>query len=206
MNRRVLVLGLLWDLGLPAAVFYLCRALGWAVLPALVAGGLVALIRVGWVAIARHRLDGVAALVAGSFVVLLIVSLLTGDPRILLARESVLSGAAGLILVGSCLLGRPILYALLRRLNTGNDMMLARLDRRWQTQPDFRRHFLVLSAGLGTVLLAESTLRVVLIILLPVDVVAGWSVALHLGTIAVLVCWALWYRGRRQRAVAGSAS
>lgn len=204
LNRRVLVVGLLWDIGLPAAVFYLCRALGLAAMPALVAGGLVALIRVGWVAIVRRRLDGVAALVGGSFVLLLIVSLLTGDPRVLLARESILSGAAGLVLVGSCLLGRPILYALLRRLNTGNDVLLAQLDRRWRTQPSFRRHFLVLSAVLGGILLAESTLRVVLVILLPVDVVAGWSVALRVGTIAVLVCWALWYRGRRQRAVAAA--
>lgn len=204
MRRRALVAGLLWDVGLPAVVFYGCGALGVDTLPALAAGGLAALSRLGWVAAVRRRLDGLAAVVGVSFVLLLIVSLLTGDPRILLARESVLTGAAGVLLVGSCVFGRPVLYALVRRLNDGRGESLARLDLRWRTEPSFRRHFLVLSAVLGGVLLAESVLRLVLIVLLPVDVVAPLSPALHIGTIALLVCWALWYRGRRLRAVAAA--
>jgi intracellular septation protein A len=193
MDKRVLLMGLLWDVGLPAVVFYVCRALGFDILPALAAGGLAALIRVGCVAAVRHRLDGLAALVGVTFALLLVVSLLTGDPRILLAKESILSGAAGLLLVGSCLIGRPVLYALVRRLNAGKDELLAQLDQRWRTQPSFRRHFVVLSAVMGSVLLTE---------LLPIDVMASLSLVLHAGTIALLVCWALWYRGRRQRAVA----
>ena len=202
MDKRKLIMGLLWDVGLPAVVFYVSRALGFGVLPALAAGGLAALIRVGCVATVRHRLDGLAALVGISFVLLLIVSSLTGDARILLARESILSGAAGLLLVGSCAIGRPVLYALVQRLNAGKDELLAQWDARWRTQPSFRRHFVLLSMVFGGVLLTESTVRVLLIYLLPIDVVAGLSLALHVGTIALLVCWALWYRGRRQRAVA----
>ena len=50
-----------------------------------------------------------------------------------------------------------------------------------------------------TVLLAEATARVVLIYLLPVDVMAVVSTALHVGALGLLACWLLWYRGRRQR-------
>jgi intracellular septation protein A len=195
-------MGLLWDVGLPAVVFYVCRALGFDILLALAAGGLAALIRVGFIAAVRHRLDGLAALVGVTFALLLVVSLLTGDPRILLARESILSGAAGLLLVGSCVIGRPVLYTLLRRLNAGKDELLAQLDERWRTQPSFRRHFALLSAVFGGGLLTESIARLLLIYLLPIDVMAALSPALHVGTIALLVCWALWYRGRRQRAAA----
>jgi hypothetical protein len=202
MDKRKLITGLLWDLGLPAVIFYVCRALGFDALLALAAGGLSALIRVGCVAAVRHRLDGLAALVGVTFALLLVVSLVTGDPRILLAKESILSGAAGLLLVGSCVIGRPALYTLVRRLNAGKDELLAQWDERWRTQPSFRRHFVLLSAVLGGVLLTESTVRLLLIYLLPIDVAAGLSLALHVGTIALLVCWALWYRGRRQRAVA----
>jgi hypothetical protein len=202
MDKRQLITGLLWDVGLPAVVYYLGRALGLDTLPALAAGGLAALVRVGCVAALRRRLDGLAALVGLSFVLLLVVSSLTGDPRILLARESVLSGAAGLLLVGSCATGRPILYALVRRLNAGKDELLAQWDERWRTQPSFRRHFVLLSAVFGGTLLTESAVRLLLIYLLPTDVMAGLSTVLHLGTIALLVCWALWYRTRRLRAVA----
>src|SRR5262245_42186450 len=115
MDKRKLLLGLLWDVGVPAAVFYAARALGVDVLPALVAGGVAALVRVAWVAAVKRRLDGLAAIVGVSFGLLLVVSLLTGDPRILLIRESVLSGAAGLLLTGSCLIGKPLVYAVARR-------------------------------------------------------------------------------------------
>jgi hypothetical protein len=204
MGKRALLIGLLWDIGLPAVVFYVCRAFDVDVLPALAAGGLVALARVAWVAAVRHRLDGLAALVGGTFALLVVVSLLTGDPRILLAKESILSGAAGLLLVGSCVIGRPILYGLVRRLNAGKDELLAQWDERWRTQPSFRRHFVLLSAVLGGVLLAEATVRLLLIYLLPVDVMAGLSPVLQVGTLALLVCWALWFRSRRRRAVAAA--
>ncbi|MFI7135810.1 VC0807 family protein [Nonomuraea sp. NPDC050153] len=202
MDKRKLIVGLLWDVGLPTVVFYLCRALGIEPLPALAVGGLSALARVGYVAIVRRRLDGLAAFMSAAFAVLLVASLLTGDPRILLAKESILSGAAGLLMVGSCAIGRPILYAVVRRVNAGNDEALARWEERWRTQPSLRRHFLVLSMVLGGVLLAESVLRLVLIYLLPIDTMAGLSTGLHVVTLALLAGWALWYRRRRAMQVA----
>lgn len=204
MDRRGLITGLAWDVGLPAVVYYGCRALGVDALLALAAGGAAALVRVGCVAAFRRRLDGLGAFVGASFVLLLVVSLLAGDPRILLARESILSGAAGLVLVGSCVIGRPVLYALARRMNTGKDELLAQWDQLWRTQPSFRRHFVLLSAVLGGVLLTESAVRLVLIYLLPVDVMAGLSPVLQVGTVALLVGWGLWYRARRQRAGAAA--
>jgi hypothetical protein len=202
MDKRKVIVGLLWDVGLPTVVFYACRALGVDALLALTAGGLAALIRVACVAAFRRRLDGLATLVSASFLLLLVVSLLTGDPRILLARESIVSGATGLLLVGSCMIGRPVLYAAARRLNAGKGELVAQWDERWRTEPSFRRHFVLLSAVLGGVLLTESIVRLVLIYLLPIEVMAGVSTALHVGTIALLVGWALRYRGRRQHAVA----
>lgn len=200
MDKRKLVMGLLGDVGLPAVAYYVCRAFDVDVLLSLAAGGLIAVARVAWVAATRRRLDGLAAFMAGTFVLLLVVSLLTGNPKIVLAKESILTGAAGLLLVGSCLIGRPVLYPLVRRLVESKPEVLAQWDRRWHTQPGFRRHFAVLSAVIGGVLLTEAAVRVVLISLLPVDVMAGVSTGLHLATIGGLVAWLLWYRGRRQAA------
>lgn len=80
MDKRPLLIGLLWDVGLPAVVFYAGRSFGLGVIWALTAGAVAALVRVGCVAAVRHRLDGLAALVGTSFVLLLAASLLTGDP------------------------------------------------------------------------------------------------------------------------------
>lgn len=202
MDNRKLLVGLLWDVGVPAVVFYAGRALGLDAPLALAAAGLTALLRVAYVAAFRRRLDGLAAFVAGTVVLLLAVSLLTGDPRILLAKESILSGAVGLLLVGSCAIGRPILYALIRRLNAGKPEALARLDERWRTQPSFRRRFTVLSSVIGCVLLLESAVRLVLVHLLPLDVMAGLSPVLHVGTLGLLAGWVMWYRRRPLTAAA----
>ncbi|MFB9469763.1 VC0807 family protein [Nonomuraea salmonea] len=192
MDKRQLIKDLLWDVGLPTVVFYLCRALGLEALPALAVGGLAALARVGYVAVVRRRLNGLAALVSATFVLLLAASLLTGDPRILLAKESILAGAAGLLLVGSCVVGRPIVYAVIRRLDDAE-----RWEERWRTEPALRRHFTTLSLVMGTGLLLDAVVRGVLICLLPIDTMAGLSMALHVATLALLAVWVLWYRGRR---------
>lgn len=204
MDKRKLVVGLLWDVGVPALAFYVLNAFGVGPMLALAAGGAAALIRVAVVAALHRRLDGLAAIVSASFVLLLVVSLLTGDPRILLARESLLSGFLGLLLVGSCALGRPVLYALIRRANSGNEQALAQWDQRWRPQPDFRRRFTMPSLVIGSVLLTESVVRIVLIFLLPIEVMAGVSTGLHLGGIAILVAWAMWFRNRRRRALAAA--
>ncbi|MEU7872389.1 hypothetical protein [Dactylosporangium sp. NPDC049140] len=98
MERRTLLLSLLWDVALPGAVYYAARAAGLDLLPALAAGGGAALARVTWVAVTRRRIDGLAAV----------------------------------LLLGSCLLGRPLLYTAARRLAPG-------LEERWHTDPRFRR-------------------------------------------------------------------
>ena len=205
MDKRKLIVGLLWDVGVPALVFYVLDVLGVDAMLALSAGCAAALIRVAVVAVVHRRLDGLAAIVSASFVLLLIVSLLTGDPRIMLTRESLLSGFLGLLLVGSCVIGRPMLYALLRHANSGNEKALAQWDERWRTQPGFRRRFTMPSLVIGGVLLVESTGRIVLIFLLPIEVMAGVSTGLQLGAIAILVAWGMWFRNRRRRSLTAAS-
>ncbi|MEV5963101.1 VC0807 family protein [Kribbella sp. NPDC051952] len=186
--------GLLWDVGLPAVAYYGGRALGYDVLPALAAGAVAALLRVAFVAVVRRRLNGIGLIIGATFALLLVVSLFTGDPRVLLARESVLSGAGGLLLVGSCLIGKPLIYTAARKLNAGKAELLAQWDELWRTQPQFRRRFTTLSAVMGGILLADAIVRVVLICLLPVDTMANLSPALHFGALALVAGYGLWHR------------
>lgn len=193
------LIGLLWDLGLPLVVYYAGRILGYDVLPALAAAAGAALVRVAVIAVVQRRLNGLAAFVGGTFAVLLVISLLTGDPRILLAKESVLSGAAGLLLLGSVLLGRPLVYSLARKANAAKPELLAEWDDRWRDQPTFRRHFTTLTAVFGTVLLADAIIRLILVYTLPVNTMANLSPVMHVAALGILIAWSLWYRNHRQR-------
>lgn len=193
------LIGLLWDLGLPLVVYYAGRILGYDVLPALAAAAGAALLRVAFIAVVRRRLNGLAAFIGGTFALLLVVSLLTGDPRILLAKESVLSGAAGLLLVGSCLLSRPLVYSIARKANAAKPELLADWDTRWRDEPAFRKHFTMLTVVFGGVLLADAIIRLVLVYTLPVNTMANLSPVMHVAALGLLVSWALWHRNRRQR-------
>ena len=199
MNKRLLT-GLLWDAGLPAVAYFVCRAFGLDAWLSLAAGGLIALVRVGYVAARHRRVDGLAVLVLAVFAVLLVASLITGDPRVLLAKESILSGFLGLVLLGSCIVRRPVLFLMLRRINADDPVTLRKWDALWQSQPAFRRVFTVMSLVWGAGLLAEALIRVGLIFVLPIDVMAAVSPLLQVGTLGLLVVWSLWYRARRMRA------
>lgn len=204
MNKRAPLMGLLWDIGLPAAAYYVCRGAGVEARTALIAGGVVAVARVGLVAVTRRRLDGLGALVVAGFAVMLAVSMLTGDPRILLARESLVSGSIGVVLLGSGLLGRPVLYSLVQRLNSGRGEGSARLEEPLRTRPAFRRFFVVMSIVWGAGLVTEAVVRIAVIYLLPVDAATGASTLLQVGAIALLGGWSLWYRRRWLGTVAGA--
>ncbi|WP_433432805.1 VC0807 family protein [Nonomuraea sp. CA-141351] len=185
------------DVLLPIAVYYLCRRLGVEDELALLLGAAAALIRVLLVAIVSRRFNGLATLVCAGFAIGVLLTLLTGDPRFLLAKESVLSGLLGLLLLGSCLTGKPLMYTLMRRLTADDPAKLAEWEQRWQSAPQFRQVFRTLTLVWGFGLLAESIIRIPLVYSLPLDVMAGLSTVLQLASFALLIGWSLLYRQRR---------
>ncbi len=206
MNKATLLKALVPDVVLPIAVYYACRRVGLHETISLSLGAGAALVRVLLVAVVSRRFNGLAALVCGGFAVGLLLTFLTGDPRFLLAKESVLSGMLGLLMLGSCLLGRPLMYALMRRLSADDPPKLAEWERLWRFEPQFRKVFLTLTLVWGIGLLAESIARIPLIYRLPLDVMAGLSTALQLGTFALLIGWSLLYRQRRLGRAAASGT
>ncbi|MEU7852733.1 VC0807 family protein [Nonomuraea sp. NPDC049141] len=204
MNRSTLLKTLLPDVALPIAVYYACRRFGVDEQVALLLGAAAALVRVLLVAAVRRRFNGLAALVCGGFAIGLLLAFLTGDPRFVLAKESILSGSLGLLLLGSCLVGRPLMYALMRRLTADNPQKLAEWERLWHSAPEFRRLFRTLTLVWGVGLLAEAIIRIPLIYRLPLDVMTGLSTVLQLATFALLIGWSLLYRQRRMAKAAHS--
>lgn len=200
MNKSTLLKTLIPDVLLPVASYYLCRRFGLDEELSLLLGAAAALVRVLLAAVVARRFNGLAGLVCAGFVVGVLLAFLTGDPRFLLAKESVLSGLLGLLLIGSCFVGTPLMYVLMRRLTAGNPGKLAEWEQLWQSAPRFRKVFQTLTLVWGAGLLAESFIRIPLIYELPLDVMAALSTVLQLATFALLIGWSLLYRRRRATA------
>ncbi|HEY3506111.1 MAG TPA: VC0807 family protein [Actinocatenispora sp.] len=180
--RRVVRLAL--DLGVSPLAYYGMLLAGVPTVPALVGATVVAGIWLLVTIALDRRVDGLAAFMLGMYALMLVLAAATADPRVLLARDPVTSGLAGLVFLVSCPTATPATAYLARRLHG------ATLDDR-----ALRRHR-VQTAVLGAGLVAEAAVRLLLVSALPVDVVAGLSPAIEFVVLPVLVLWMVVYRRR----------
>lgn len=159
-------------------------------------GNVVSLIRT------RH-LDIFGVLVFIGFVVNIVGVLLGGSQKLLLIRESLVTGAVGLACLVSLPLSRPLGYYFARQFITGNDpQKVARFVQLWH-YPSFRQAARVLTAFWGCLLLGELLLRVVMVLTLPIATVLAISPlvfnVLAIGGVVISIAYGNIMRRRQQR-------
>jgi hypothetical protein len=164
-----------------------------SILPLLVASLCPLLANV--VSIVRQRqLDVFGIMVLIGLAVSIIGVLLGGNQRLLLIRESFVTGVIGLAFLVSLILPKSLGYYFARQFLTANDPKKSeRFARLWQ-HPHFQG---VLRGGTifwGLLLMGEFVLRVMMVLTLPIPVVLAVSPivfnALIFGGIAVSAVWA----------------
>lgn len=187
--RRRMVRSLAADIGAPVAVYYAAHALGAGDYVALLAGAVFCAGRTAWVAIRDRRLDVFAGFLLLLFTAGLALTFVTGDARFILVKDVATSAMAGLVFLASCLVRRPLSYYAAQRF-AGPDGA-ARLRAMTETDPAVRRRWYVLSAGWGVGLLAEASIRVPLLYLLPVSVAVGASTAVMVAAFTGLIFWTI---------------
>ncbi|BCJ43616.1 hypothetical protein GCM10010168_40760 [Actinoplanes ianthinogenes] len=175
------------DLGLPVLTYYGLHALGAGDTTALLAGTLAAGARLVWVAVRSRSVSHFSIVMGAVFGVGLLFTLLTGDPRFLLIKHSVMSAVIGSLFLATAWRGTKPLT-----LSAQQSFMPAKandLAAEYAANPEVRRGHRVASAVWGSGLLAEAALRVVLVYLLPVQVMVGLSTVLTVLTFTLLIAW-----------------
>ena len=197
MNKNVgflaILKSLLWDVGLSLAAYFVAHWLGASDYVALLAGSLVALARMLWVAVRARKFDMFAAVMLGVFVVGLGLSFVTGSPKFLLVKESFGTGIAGLAFIGSCFIGRPLIYHAALRMQEGDPARAADFDQKWRDVPRFRRVFRVMSAVWGAGLLFDAVARIPLVLALSTPTAVTASTVLFIATMVLLALWTVRY-------------
>lgn len=136
----------------------------------------------------------------------IVLSLISGDVRFALIKESFGTGAVALVFLGSLLAPRPLIFWLGRQFSTAGDLQkMAQWDARWEI-PGVRRAMRTMTAVWGLGYLLDATGRIVFAFTLP----ANWTIVLSplsaIGVTVVLVVWTLAYARRaRQRAASHTA-
>ncbi|MBO0655019.1 hypothetical protein J1792_20225 [Streptomyces triculaminicus] len=178
------------DALLPMAAYYALReGFGMSTFAALAWSSVLPALRTVWSIVRDRRLNGLAALILTVNVLGLLLTTVTGDVRLMLAKESAGSGVVGVVVLASVLAGRPLMTAGLRPWVTRGDAAKnAAWDRLVAGTARFRRAELAFSAVWGASLLAESVVRVVGAYTLPADTMV-WlgSVIMGVAVVAAIV-------------------
>jgi hypothetical protein len=140
-------------------------------------------------AMARSReLNLLATLMLAVNVAGIAVSFLTGDPRAMIAKDSVVSSVIAVAILGSVVARRPLMTAGLKiYLTRGTPERQAGWDRLSARSAAFRRLELLYSGIWGAALLAECVARLIGAYSLPVTTMAWLGTVLTLGAIGLAI-------------------
>jgi len=180
---------LLIDVGIPVGIFYLLRnAFGVSLWLSLALSSIGPAVRAIAGLAAERRLNLLAVLMLAVNLVGIAVSFLAGDPRAMIAKDSIVSSVIAFAILGSVVLRRALMSAGLKPFMTrGEPRRTAAWDRLSAASPRFRRLELLFSTAWGLALLAECAARLAGAYTLPVTTMVWLGTVLTLGAIAVAI-------------------
>jgi hypothetical protein len=188
---------LIIDMVAPIAIYYGARAAGGSIWLALVASAVPPAASALAGILARRRVDAMGFLVLAALAASAVLSLLTGSPRALLARDGLLTGAWAAYMYLSLVARRPATFVISRPLLEGRRVFdqASRSwvppagrswDDLWDQMPRFRRIWRTCTVIWGTAILADAVIRVAMAYTLPVGLAPALGGALWPVTFLVL--------------------
>jgi hypothetical protein len=177
--KRHAIIRTVLEVGAPLIAFYGLRAAGYSDYFALLAATIVAGVPVVYSLVKARRLDPYAGYLMLMFGLTLAVALVTTDPQLILAGQTLVGGIAAVIFLASCTLGKPMTQFIAARFTPGaatsGDRMPAALH----------SLHIRLTVIVGVGLLIQVAILLVIIFTLPFDVASG--LVNLIGYVAILV-------------------
>ncbi|MEU3956293.1 VC0807 family protein [Streptomyces achromogenes] len=166
---------LLIDVAVPLGSYYLFKeAFGMSTFAALAWSSVVPAVRTVWSVVKERRANALAVLILVVNVVSLLLSFVSGDPRLMLAKDSGVSSTVAIGILVSVGLGKPMMTEAMKPFLVKGDPAREAAFQRLMSgaaagSAVFRRKERVFSVVWGLVLLAECVARVVGAYTVPVD-------------------------------------
>lgn len=182
----------------PVVIYGMLTDRGFSEVSALIISGVGPVVDLAITMAISRRVDEFSVMVLVFLVLSVLTSLLFDDPRLILLKESAITGLFGLVLLGSLLAPRPLMFYFGRRFATGGSAeRITWWNGLWQ-YPGFRRTQRVMTLVWGVTLLAEAVVRSVLAFVLPVGTMVVINAVLPPVIIALLVAFTITYAKRSQ--------
>lgn len=199
MNIRSFLPSILINGAIPLAIYLILKHYNYSDLMALSASVLFPVIGSIMSIVRQRTLDLIAAIALMGIAVSIIAVFLGGDPKLLLIRESFITGALGIACFVSLLFPRPLMFYFGRYFATANDPAgRAQYNELWQ-YPYFRFVNRVITVVWGVAYAGEFILRIILVYTLPIAVVLAVSPIILGGLTILTIAWTFAYARRAAR-------
>ncbi|MBJ3813219.1 hypothetical protein JGB26_40260 [Streptomyces flavofungini] len=199
--RRGGIVPLVVDGIVPVASYYLLsKGFGMSTMAALAWSSVFPALRTAWSIAKERRVNGLALLILSANVGGLLLSLIAGDPRLMLAKDSGITGVIGLAVLVSVVVGQPLMSAGLKVWVTkGNAARTAAWEKLAEgagrseedLESDQGARFVRLerrfSVVWGSVLFGEAVLRIVGAYTVPIDTMVWLSSVLGASGIVLAI-------------------
>jgi intracellular septation protein A len=157
-----------------------------------------------------RKIDALSLLVILGIALSLIATLMGGSPRLLLVRESFVTGIFGVIFLGSLLFRKPLMFLVVKSSISKQGMSQEAFSSRWSI-PGFGFTFYLMTAVWGAGLLVEATLKIILAFTMQIGLFLVFSPIISYAIFFGLLGWSMWYGNQRRKlgdrlAAAGNSS
>jgi hypothetical protein len=175
------------DVGIPLGGYYLLHgAFGLSIWLSLALSSIVPAVRSAVSLTAERRLNLLAALMLATNLAAIVVNFLTGDPRAMIAKDSLISSVIALAILASVAVRRPLMSAGLRPFMTrGVPERDAAWDRLSAGSARFRRLEMLFSVIWGVSALADCVARLAGAYTLPVTTMVWLSTVMTMASIGL---------------------
>lgn len=142
-----------------------------------------------------RRVDALSVMVVAGIVLSVAAMALGGSPRVLLLRESLVSGAIGVVFLLSLPMRRPLIFYLARA-TVAREMEggAAHFEALWRERPTLATSMRLMTLVWGVGLTAETALRSWMALTWPIERFLVVSPFIGYGIYGGLALWTLWYR------------
>ncbi|MBV9132541.1 MAG: hypothetical protein JO020_01470 [Chloroflexi bacterium] len=199
MSLRGMLPSLVVNAALPFVAYQVLVGRGFSDFWALTISGVFPVIGIVWSIVRTRRADMIGIISLVFIVVGVVTSLLSGDARFILIKESFLTGVFGLVCLISLLLPRPLMFYFGRQFAGGGDpARQAAFENLWQ-YPQFRTVNRRMTIVWGVGYLLEAAVRIALTFVLSISVFLIVSPLLAFGVTIALISWTMAYARRSAR-------
>jgi len=200
---RVWLPTMVFNLVLPLATYSVLTGRGVGEVPALLASSVWPVLETVVLLAVRRTWDEFSMFTLVVLLLGVVSALGFNSPRLILVKESAITGLFGLVLLGSLLAPRPLMFYFGRKFATnGTPESIAWWNGMWQ-YPGFRHSQRLITVVWGITMLTEALVRIALTYVLPTGTMLVVSGVLPYVVFGALIFWTVTY-GKRQGRLAAA--